>query len=118
VVEPGTEPPKPNWLQRDEALDRLAASEQEATRLRDDLAASETPYLKLKAFLRSVAERIVRTEGCAGCRELGMAIRDAVVTDWTPPTPEDMAAARRVVEALAATTAPEAERAGPDGGAG
>jgi hypothetical protein len=176
VVEPGTELPKPNWLQRDEALDRLEASEQEAARLRAerdaanaryaeqvqrlqaaieqakeypcpacghrlmvacghdalgattapeperatvarlraDLAASETPYLKLKAFLRSVAERVVRIEGCAGCRELGMAIRVAVVTDWALPTPEDMAAARRVVEALAATTAPEAERAGPE----
>jgi hypothetical protein len=100
-----------------DALGATTAPEPEratVARLRADLAASETPYLKLKAFLRSVAERVVRIEGCAGCRELGMAIRVAVVTDWALPTPEDMAAARRVVEALAATTAPEAERAGPE----
>jgi hypothetical protein len=103
VVEPGTEPPKPNWLQRDEALDRLAASEQEAARLRAALRfyAEIREYNPPGGSPPDEAAPIMGDRGMRARRALGL-------PEWDGTLPE----------ALAATTAPEAERAGPDGGAG
>jgi hypothetical protein len=97
VVEPGTELPKPNWLQRDEALDRLEASEQEAARLR-------------AACLEDRADDHLYLGGYR-CRLCDY--------DVAPDIPESHEPSCVLYgEALGATTATEAERAGPDGGGG
>jgi hypothetical protein len=127
VVEPGTELPKPNWLQRDEALDRLAASEQEAARLRaesdewrDTAEARMDLVARMQGHVRRYQDEInhlraelarwvtaVRSDGlrvCFDCQASGWAEIDHDAS---------------CVLALGATTAPEAERAGsPREGAG